>query len=468
MKQRIRLNIGCWNVRTLLDNDNTNRPERRTALVTKELQRLNVDIAALSETRFSDEDHLSEASSGYTTFWIGKPKGERRDGGVGFAIKTPLVEKVEQPCSINDRIMKLRVPLAGDRYLSLLSIYAPTLTASEENILSFYAALGNAIRSVPKEEKLIILGDFNARVGKQQETWEALGPYGIGKMNSNGLHLLQLCSEFNLAISNTFFHQKEKHKVTWFHPRSKQGHLIDFIIIRKKDISDLCNVRVLRSAECDTDHKLVRGKLKLRIRRKVRMNGVKVPKRLDVSKLAKQETRTVLSDLMDNVNLDGTWVDFKTQVYRVGVEVLGFVEKHHQDWFDDNDDAIKELLKIKNSLHQTLLSRPPENRSGAEKALKEHKATLQRELRKMKDDWWSNISNEVQSAFDRHDPKTLYNLLRKAFGPRSSPVVPLKSLDGKTTIKDPEGILKRWTEHFTNLFFNPSAVDDTVIDNLMR
>ena len=168
MKQRIRLNIGCWNVRTLLDNDNTNRPERRTALVTKELQRLNVDIAALSETRFSDEDHLSEASSGYTIFWIGKPKGERRDGGVGFAIKTPLVEKVEQPCSINDRIMKLRVPLAGDRYLSLLSIYAPTLTASEENISSFYAALGDAIRSVPKEEKLIILGDFNARVVKHQ------------------------------------------------------------------------------------------------------------------------------------------------------------------------------------------------------------------------------------------------------------------------------------------------------------
>ena len=61
----------------------------------------------------------------------------------------------------------------------------------------------------------------------------------------------------------------------------------------------------------------------------------------------------------------------------------------------------------------------------------------------MKNNWWSNISNEVQIVFDRHDSKTLYTLLRKIFGHKSSPVVPLKSLDGKTTIKDPVGILKR-------------------------
>ena len=117
-----------------MDNDKSNRAERRTSLVTKELERLNLDIAALSETRLSDEDHLSEVSSGYTIFWIGKPKGMKRDGGVGFAIKTSLVDKVEQPCSINDRIMKLRVPLAAGRYMSLLSIYAPTLMATDENI----------------------------------------------------------------------------------------------------------------------------------------------------------------------------------------------------------------------------------------------------------------------------------------------------------------------------------------------
>ena len=104
IKERISLNICCWNVRTLLDREASSRPERRTALVTRELQRLNIDIAAHSETRLSDEHQLTEVNSGFTIFWVGKPKGEKRDGGVGFAIRTTMVEQLECTCSINDRI----------------------------------------------------------------------------------------------------------------------------------------------------------------------------------------------------------------------------------------------------------------------------------------------------------------------------------------------------------------------------
>ena len=154
-------------------------------------------------------------------------------------------------------------------------------------------------------------------MGKQHDIWEALGPYSTGKMNSDGLQLLELCSQYDLAISNTFFHQKQKHKVTWTHPRSKHDHLIDFIITRKRDLGDICNVRVLRSAECDTDHKLVQGKFKLRTRRKIRMSGVKVPKRINVFTLARQDIQKAFSDTMNYISFDRTWEDFKTQVYKV-------------------------------------------------------------------------------------------------------------------------------------------------------
>ena len=42
-----------------------------------------------------------------------------------------------------------------------------------------------------------------------------------------------------------------KRKDTWIHPRSKQGHLIDFVTTRMCDIGDACNVRVLHSGERD-------------------------------------------------------------------------------------------------------------------------------------------------------------------------------------------------------------------------
>ena len=64
------LQICCWNVRTLIDNDN--RIERKTAILASELLRYNVDIAAISETRFAGEDQLIEPTAGYTIFWSGK------------------------------------------------------------------------------------------------------------------------------------------------------------------------------------------------------------------------------------------------------------------------------------------------------------------------------------------------------------------------------------------------------------
>ena len=80
------LNLGAWNVRTLLDRKGTDRPERRMALVDRELDRYQVDMAALSETRLADVGEAAEAH--YTFFWSGKASNLKREAGVGFAIKT--------------------------------------------------------------------------------------------------------------------------------------------------------------------------------------------------------------------------------------------------------------------------------------------------------------------------------------------------------------------------------------------
>ena len=50
----IPLRIGAWNVRTLMDSAGSDRPQRRTALVGRELGRYGIEIAALSETRFAE------------------------------------------------------------------------------------------------------------------------------------------------------------------------------------------------------------------------------------------------------------------------------------------------------------------------------------------------------------------------------------------------------------------------------
>ena len=114
-QRRQLLTIGQWNVRTLLYRDGANRPERRTAIVAMELAKYKIDIAALCETRFSESGSLDDLE--YSFFWSGKPEGERREAGVGFAIKKDIVTKLtEKPRPVSDRIMTMRLPLSNNFY----------------------------------------------------------------------------------------------------------------------------------------------------------------------------------------------------------------------------------------------------------------------------------------------------------------------------------------------------------------
>ncbi|VDL89712.1 unnamed protein product [Schistocephalus solidus] len=97
------LTLGAWNVRSLLENPRRYRPERRMALVARELARYKVDIAGLSETRFSEQGQLEEVGAGLT-FWSDRPQAVARrcvltDGdimisaGRGFKALITLLEK---------------------------------------------------------------------------------------------------------------------------------------------------------------------------------------------------------------------------------------------------------------------------------------------------------------------------------------------------------------------------------------
>ncbi|XP_069741682.1 craniofacial development protein 2-like [Narcine bancroftii] len=273
-KDAHKLKLACWNIRTMLDKADSHRPERRSALIAHELLRLDIDIAALSEVRLADVGSLQERGAGYTLYWSGKPSDERRLSGVGFMVKSFIASKLENlPTGLSDRIMSMRLPLQNKRHITLISVYAPTLQVEPAEKDKFYTDLRNLIQRTPTADKVVILGDFNARVGKDSETWPGiLGKHGVGKCNDNGRLLLELCAEQRLVITNTLFQQRDSLKTTWMHPRSKHWHLLDYILVRESDKRDVLHTRVMPSAECHTDHRLVRCKLNLHFKPKPRNN----------------------------------------------------------------------------------------------------------------------------------------------------------------------------------------------------
>ena len=86
------------------------------------------------------------------------------------------------------------------------------------------------------------------------------------------------------------------------------------------------------------------------------MEGVKVPKRIDVSKLMQDDICKQFQAGLDQVNLEESWDQFKNNMYTVGAETLGFKQRKHQDWFDDNNLEIKELLDEKHRQHLLVLN----------------------------------------------------------------------------------------------------------------
>ena len=66
-----------------------------------------------------------------------------------------------------------------------------------------------------------------------------MGKHRIAKGNSNGELLLALCSEFELIVANNMFKRKDERNTTWMYPRSRNWHVIDFIITRCRDKMDI-------------------------------------------------------------------------------------------------------------------------------------------------------------------------------------------------------------------------------------
>ena len=146
------MKVACWNVQTLLDKELSERPHRRTALLARELSLYDIDIAGLSETRLDDVGQFIETGFGYTFFWKGKPADEARELGVGFAIKSFLSKNLQElPFGTSERILSLRLPQRQKRFVTIVSVNAPTMGSPETIILSFYDELRQLFLNIPDD-----------------------------------------------------------------------------------------------------------------------------------------------------------------------------------------------------------------------------------------------------------------------------------------------------------------------------
>lgn len=438
---------------------------RKTKIIDRELARLNIDVAALQETRLAESGSLRE--SDYTFYWQGKPPDEPRQHGVGFAVRNSLTPFTEPPSSGTERLLTLRLSTSNGT-ANIICAYAPTLCSTPEEKDQFYEALDKIISDTPRTESLYLLGDFNARVGADNKAWPScLGVHGRGKINENGQRLLELCSFHGLCITNTLFKCKDIHKVSWRHPRSRHWHQLDLIITRRADLQSVLLTRSYHSADCDTDHSLVASKVRVTPKKihhakkkgRPRINTYRVN---NASSTADYMTRlgNALGEKPTADSIDTKWTYLRDAVYNCAIEAFGKKERKNEDWFEAH---LEEMQHVTDHKRKALLAYKEIPSRGRLKALQDAKRCSQRTARRCANDYWLDLCQSIQRAADTGDVRMMYEGIKKALGPPIRKTAPLKSKTGEV-ITDQGKVMERWVEHYLELYATQTIVTTTALD----
>ncbi|EFN75852.1 Craniofacial development protein 2, partial [Harpegnathos saltator] len=241
---------GFWNVRTLL------QPEKM-AEVAEEMERYGLCAAALQEIIWKGQGELRKRK--YSIVYYGGEKPGQRD--TGFYINEEMRKSVLLFEPINDRICRLRIK-GKFQNITMISVYAPTEDSDDEMKNKFYDDLTKICDRISKHDILLILGIYNAKIGKETFINGVAGRHSLHEHTSdNGIRVCEFADCQNMWISSVSFQHKDIHKQTWKISGERGANQIkDHILVDRRHSSSVIDVRSCRGTNCDSDHFLVRLK----------------------------------------------------------------------------------------------------------------------------------------------------------------------------------------------------------------
>ena len=103
-----------------------------------------------------------------------------------------------------DESIWIRVPgERGKRDMFVGNIYMPPESKSRvSDIQRRFGEIAEDVQKYKKQGEVMLVGDFNARVGKASRPDDIIGQYGEGKKNTNGVEMLEFLESNDMKTLN--------------------------------------------------------------------------------------------------------------------------------------------------------------------------------------------------------------------------------------------------------------------------
>ncbi|PNF26118.1 hypothetical protein B7P43_G04440 [Cryptotermes secundus] len=171
--------------------------------VAKEISEYELDLAGVQEVRW-DEDRTEPA--GEYTFLYGKGN-ENHELGTGFFVHKRIVSAVKGVEFVSDMLSYI-IQRGRCCNIIVLNVHAPT----EDKIYGtkdIYEELECVFGNFPIYHTKILLGDFNAKLGKEDIFKRPIGNESLHEINENGARVVVN------TVRSAMFPHPNIHKFIW-------------------------------------------------------------------------------------------------------------------------------------------------------------------------------------------------------------------------------------------------------------
>lgn len=404
----------------------------------------NIAITGLCETHWRNSGHFISSNNNLV---ICSSNENESKNGVAIIINKNIKEAVSGYEAVSDRIVTVRIH-AQPVHLNFVQVYAPTSTATLQEIQELYGKLSETIDKIPNREIIIIAGDFNAKIGNtngDDHLRNVVGKYGLGDRNERGNILLEFCTENKLYIANTRFQHHPRRLYTWRSPDGHTKNQIDFFLIKYRWISSIKDVKTYPAMDCGSDHNALIAEVCFRLKKSKTIH--KLTRWSSANNDAYKDAVSVITSKTEHEEIQNATAQQLWNNMKHVMEVAAFKIKHKQQirkkpWISDQTWIIIDK-------RQKLKSNGITNAHEGDLLQKLNK-DISKRLSNDKNNYITSICDEIQKHAVQNEPRDLFQKVRTITGNFKPRHLPIKDETGKL-LTNKNAVLNRWRKYCENL-----------------